>query len=64
MAADPRKFRIIKDSWNKTDKHDARNLAKALWVHVVTGSSRHPDEVELKKELKCRLFAPGAGLGY
>jgi transposase len=22
---------------NKTDKHDARNLAKALWVHVVTG---------------------------
>jgi transposase len=36
-VVDPRKFRIIKDSWNKTDKQDARNLAKALWVHVVTG---------------------------
>jgi len=29
---DPRKFRIIKDSWNKTDKNDCRNMAKALWV--------------------------------
>ena len=37
FVMDPRKFRIIKDSWNKTDRHDARNLAKALWVHVVTG---------------------------
>ena len=37
FVVDPRKFRIIKDSWNKTDKQDARNLAKALWVHVVTG---------------------------
>jgi len=37
FVVDPRKFRIIKDSWNKTDRQDARNLAKALWVHVVTG---------------------------
>ena len=37
FVVDPHKFRIIKDSWNKTDKQDARNLAKALWVHVVTG---------------------------
>ena len=37
FVVDPQKFRIIKDSWNKTDKHDARNLAKALWVHVATG---------------------------
>ena len=34
---DPHKFKIIKDSWNKTDKHDARNMAKALWVYLVTG---------------------------
>lgn len=34
---DPHKFRIIKDSWNKTDKHDARNMVKALWVYIVTG---------------------------
>lgn len=34
---DPHKFRIIKDSWKKTDKHDSRNTAKALWVYIVTG---------------------------
>jgi transposase len=37
FVINPYRFRIIKDSWNKTDKQDARNLAKALWVHVVTG---------------------------
>jgi transposase len=37
FVVDPRRFRIIQDSWNKTDKQDARNLAKALWVQVVTG---------------------------
>ncbi len=31
------KFKIIQDSWNSTDKQDARNMAKALWVHIVTG---------------------------
>ena len=34
---DPYKFRIIKDSWNKTDKRDSRNMAKALWVYMITG---------------------------
>jgi transposase len=34
---DPNKFRVITDSWKKTDKYDARNMAKALWVHLVTG---------------------------
>ncbi|KKL67239.1 hypothetical protein LCGC14_2136970 [marine sediment metagenome] len=34
---DPRKFKIIRDSWNKTDKQDSRNMVKALWVHIVTG---------------------------
>jgi len=34
---DPHKFRIIRDSWNKTDKQDARNMAWALWVYRVTG---------------------------
>ncbi len=37
FVINPYKFRIIKDSWNKTDKNDSRNMAKALWVHVVTG---------------------------
>lgn len=34
---DPHKFKIIKDSWNKTDKRDARNMVKALWVYLITG---------------------------
>lgn len=34
---DPNKFRIIKDSWKKTDKYEARNMVKAIWVHLVTG---------------------------
>ena len=33
----PYRFRIIKDSWNKTDRQDARNMSKALWVYLVTG---------------------------
>lgn len=98
---DPHKFRIIKDSWNKTDKQDARNLAKALWVHVVTGEFGIPtvykpaevvrelrklfsqytllnrqirmhknsvqavfldNGIELKQELRNRLFSPKRGL--
>ena len=34
---DPSKLHIIKDSWKKTDKVDARNMVKTLWVHLVTG---------------------------
>jgi transposase len=59
FVVDPRKFRIIKDSWNKTDKHDARNLAKALWVHVVTGEFGIPTVNKpsaVVRELR-RLFA-------
>ena len=37
FVINPYRFRIIKDSWNKTDKIDSRNMAKALWVHVITG---------------------------
>ena len=33
----PYRFSIIKDSWNKTDKRDSRNMSKALWVYMVTG---------------------------
>lgn len=37
---DANRFRIITDLWNKTDRQDARNLAKALWVFHVTGVFR------------------------
>ena len=31
----PYKFKIIKESWKKTDKIDARNMAQALWVYII-----------------------------
>jgi transposase len=37
FVLNPYRFKIIKDSWNKTDKRDSRNMAKALWVYMVTG---------------------------
>jgi len=37
---DAHKFKIIKDSWNKTDKRDAANLSLALWM------------AEMRKEFK------------
>jgi transposase len=40
---DPYRFRIIKDSWKKTDKNDCRNLAKALWVFKITGEFGIPE---------------------
>ena len=38
----PRKFKIIKDSWQKTDKHDARNMAEALFVALSSKKIRLP----------------------
>lgn len=32
IIVNPHKFKIIKDSWNKTDKRDAANLSLALWM--------------------------------
>ncbi|HUZ17088.1 MAG TPA: hypothetical protein VMV68_01800, partial [Spirochaetia bacterium] len=53
------RFRIITDSWNKTDRQDARNMAKALCVFLVTGEfgiptvSKPTDTVRILR----RLFA-------
>jgi hypothetical protein len=33
---DPMRFRIITDSWNNTDRQDARTMAKAPWALLVT----------------------------
>ena len=65
VAADPRKFRVIKDSWNSTDRQDARNPAKALWVHVVAGEFGIPTAhrpAAATRELR-RLFASESRLG-
>ncbi len=56
---DPYRFRIIKDSWNKTDKNDCRNMSKALWVHKVTGEFGVPEVYkpsQTVRELR-KLFA-------
>lgn len=56
---DPHKFKIIKESWNKTDKRDARNMAKALWVHLITGEFGIPTVYKpdgVSRELR-KLFA-------
>jgi transposase len=62
---DPFKFKIIRDSWNKTDKQDARNMAKALWIYLVTGEFGIPTvykpsmEIRELRKLFCqyRLFS-------
>ena len=55
----PYKFRIIKDSWNKTDKQDSRNMAKALWVHAIAGEfglvPRQNSSVNENNVLRARL---------
>lgn len=56
---DPKRFRIITDSWNKTDKQDARNMAKALWVCLVTGEFGLPTVYKPSETIRTlrRLFA-------
>jgi transposase len=56
---DPRRFRIITDSWNKTDRQDARNMAKALWVFLVTGEFGIPTVYKPSVTIRTlrRLFA-------
>lgn len=56
---DPYRFRIIKDSWKKTDKHDARTMARALWVQNTSGEFGLPvvwKPPEVIRELR-KLFA-------
>lgn len=56
---DPMRFRIITDSWNKTDRQDARNMAKALWVFLVTGEFGIPTVYKPSKTIRTlrRLFS-------
>ena len=49
----PYRFKIISESWNKTDKRDARNMAKALCVHEVTGEFLLPTESRLRRFGSC-----------
>ena len=58
MIIDPYRFRIIRDSWHKTDRRDAANLATALWLSEITGQVRLPEVYKpavIIRELR-RLF--------
>ena len=37
IVIDPYRFRIIRDSWHKTDRHDAGALSLALWTAAQSG---------------------------
>jgi transposase len=53
------RFRIITDSWNKTDRQDSRNMAKALRVFLVTGEFGIPTVYKPSETIRTlrRLFA-------
>lgn len=59
FVLNPYKFRIIKDSWNKTDKNDSRNMSKALWVYKITGEFGLPTVYKPQREIRelRRLFS-------
>jgi transposase len=43
VVIDAYRFRIIRDSWQKTDKHDAANLSLALWLASRSGEMKLPE---------------------
>lgn len=43
VVIDAYRFRIIRDSWQKTDKHDAANLSLALWLASRSGEMNLPE---------------------
>lgn len=42
VVVDAYRFRIIRDSWNKSDRRDAANLSLGLWLHERTGQVKLP----------------------
>ncbi|MGA2641203.1 MAG: ankyrin repeat domain-containing protein [Spirochaetia bacterium] len=43
VVIDSYRFRIIRDSWQKTDKRDAANLSLALWLASRSGEMKLPE---------------------
>lgn len=56
---DSHKFKIIKDSWNKTDKRDAANLSLALWMAEMRQEFKMPTVYKPSPEIRelRRLFS-------
>jgi transposase len=58
VVIDPYRFRIIRDSWHKTDRRDAAALSLALWMSAQSGELVLPEvwqPTPLIRELR-RLF--------
>ena len=58
VVIDAYRFRIIRDSWQKTDKRDAANLSLALWLASRSGEMKLPEiwrPGQVVRELR-RLF--------
>jgi transposase len=58
VVIDPYRFRIIRDSWHKTDRRDAAALSLALWMSAQSGELVLPEvwqPTPLVRELR-RLF--------
>lgn len=52
IIVDSHKFKIIKDSWNKTDKRDAANLSLALWMAEMRNEFRMPSVYKPSVEIR------------
>jgi transposase len=59
VVIDPHRFRIIRDSWHKTDRRDAVALSLALWMSARSGELVLPEVWQPTPEVRelRRLFA-------
>lgn len=59
VVIDPYRFRIIRDSWHKTDRRDAAALSLALWMSAKSGELVLPEVWQPTPEIRelRRLFA-------
>ena len=59
IVIDPYRFRIIRDSWHKTDRHDAGALSLALWTSAQSGELILPEVWQPTPEVRelRRLFS-------
>ena len=52
VIVNPHKFKIIKESWNKTDKRDASNLSLALWMSELRHEFKLPTVYKPSVEIR------------
>ncbi len=52
IIVNPHKFKIIKESWNKTDKRDSANLSLALWMAETKSEFKMPTVYKPSVEIR------------